>query len=53
MLGEAGDKANAAASKIIRFYRKASALFRRSTAFRNEANAVLAMRQLLFEHNTH
>lgn len=42
-MGEAGDKANAAASKIIRFYRKASALFRRSTAFRNEANAALAM----------
>jgi hypothetical protein len=40
MIGEAGDKANAAASKIIRFYRKASALFRRSTAFRNEANTV-------------
>ena len=39
MIGEAGDKANAAASKIIRFYRKASTLFRRSTAFRNEANA--------------
>ena len=40
MVGEAGDKANAAASKIIRFYRKASTLFRRSTAFRNEANTV-------------
>ena len=40
MLGEAGDKADAAASKIICFYRKAPTLFRRSTAFRNEANAV-------------
>ena len=36
VLGKAGDKANAAASTIARCFRKASALFRRSTAFRNE-----------------
>ena len=36
MIGEAGDKANAAASKITRCFRKAPALFHRSTAFRNE-----------------
>ena len=51
MLGEAGDKANAAAPKIIRFYRKASTLFRRSTAFRNEANIVCDT--YFIEHNTH
>ena len=36
VLGKAGDKANATASKIVRFFRRASALFRRSTAFHNE-----------------